>query len=157
MESLQADLGLAVVGLAYEKVIADHVAVQVEAHVFGTWFGPMFDLPSFAGLGGQIRPTWWAAPQLASELQRHGFYVAPFLRAERVSGDFDDGAGKGSGSGWSGGFFGGWAFPIGDRFDLRIGAGAQYMRYEIIRDRDNARRRLHTFFPALDLVVGWSF
>src|SRR5687767_9472907 len=57
--AIQADLGLAVVGLAYERMLLPRIALQLEAQIFGTWFGPMFDLPNFSGVGAQVRPTWF--------------------------------------------------------------------------------------------------
>ena len=70
--ALQVDLGLAVIGLAYERVFAHRFAIQVELQGFGTWFGPLFDLPHVSGFGGQIRPTWFVladAPQILDNLQ----------------------------------------------------------------------------------------
>src|SRR5688572_26612014 len=57
--AVQLDLGLAVIGLAYERIFHPRFAVQLEAQIFGTWFGPIVDLPNMRGFGGQIRPSFF--------------------------------------------------------------------------------------------------
>lgn len=140
--AIQADLGLGVVGLAYERVLAPRVAVAVSAHVFGTWWGPYFDLPRFSGFGGQLRPTFF----LTHNAPR-GVYIAPFFRAESVSAKDVPGRALG----WSLGTFVGYSFMLGERLNLRLGAGAQYMSYAV------GSAEWRRFHPALDLVVGYTF
>jgi hypothetical protein len=152
--AVQLDLGLAVVGLAYERMFGLWYALQIEAHVFGTWFGPTFDRPNLNGFGGQIRPTVFLYRSTADSEPR-GIYLAPFFRAERVTGDANDISGHTFG--WSAGAWGGYSFVFGKRFNLRLGGGLQYMHYVI--DADGARPRIafKTLFPALDLVAGFLF
>ncbi len=145
---MQLDLGLAVVGLAYERVLSPRVALQLEAQVFGTWFGPAFDLPNLRGLGGQLRPSFF----LTEDAPR-GVYVAPFLRIDRVTATKDDLSG--SAVGFSSGVFGGYSWLFAERVNLRLGAGVQYMAYDVPVGLERVRFR--TLFPALDLVVGWVF
>ena len=138
----QLDLGLSVIYGAYEHPLADHVALQVEAGVFGTYFLPWFDAgDNVVGFGGGARATWFA------RTSGHGFYVAPFARANRVSGD-KSGA-HGSGLGGSLGVFAGWAFAVSDRLDARLGGGAEYFYI------DAGPLQASTPFIALDLVVGY--
>lgn len=146
--ALQADLGLGVVGLAYERILDEHVALQLEAHAFGTWWGPTFDLPRFQGFGGQLRPTFFV-----TENAPRGVYVAPYFRAEAVSTTVGDVTGHGFG--WSAGVFVGYSFVFADRINLRIGGGAQYMAYAA--DVGPTRVEWKRFHPALDLVVGYLF
>jgi hypothetical protein len=146
--ALQLDLGLAVVGLAYERIFHPRFATQLEAHVFGTWFGPIFDQPNVRGFGGQVRPSFF----LTDDAPR-GVYVAPYLRVNRVSAT--EGDEVGSGVGFSSGLFGGYSFLFAERVNLRIGAGAQYMSYVV--DVAGTRVAFKTLFPALDLVVGYQF
>lgn len=136
------------VGLAYERFFTPHVATQLEAQVFGTWFGPIVDLPNMRGLGMQLRPSFF----LTDEGPR-GVYVAPFVRLDRVTAE-KDGA-KGSDFGYSVGIFGGYSFLFADRINLRIGGGGQYMSYVV--DAGQQRVSFKTLFPALDLVVGYVF
>jgi hypothetical protein len=144
---VQLDLGLAVVGLAYERLFGDRFALQTELQVFGTWFGPWFDLPNLSGFGAQLRPSWFPFGGPG------GLYVAPFVRIDRVSGS--DGGVSGHGVGWSVGEFNGWSFLLGERVDLRVGAGVQYVSYVV--DAGTKRLEFRQLFPALDLVVGWRF
>jgi hypothetical protein len=146
--AVQADLGLGIVGLAYERVVAPRVALQVEGQVFGTWWGPTFDLPNFSGFGAQLRPTFF----LTRDAPR-GVYLAPFFRAAVVSAKVDDRTAHGFGS--SSGAFLGYSFVFGQAFNLRIGAGAQSMTYRAHVDQTYVSwTRL---YPALDLVLGYGF
>ena len=146
--AVQLDLGLAVVGLAYERLLVPRFAVQVEAQIFGTWFGPMFDLPAMRGFGGQVRPTLFVTDD-----GPRGLYIAPFLRVDAVSTEKNDATGRGVG--FSTGVFGGYSFLFGERVNLRVGAGAQYMSYVV--DVRGERVAFKQFFPGLDLVVGYQF
>jgi hypothetical protein len=146
--AIQGDLGLGVVGLAYERALNPRVAVAISAHVFGTWWGPYFDLPRFSGFGAQIRPSFF----LTQDAPR-GVYIAPYFRSEAVSAKTD--TATGNGVGWSLGTFVGYSFVIGDHVNLRIGGGAQYMSYAV--DAGGTRLEWKRFHPALDLVVGYGF
>lgn len=146
--AVQLDLGLAVVGLAYERVLDERVALQVEGHIFGTWFGPAFDEPNLSGFGFGFRPTLF----LTGDAPR-GAYVAPFLRVDRVK---SDDAGATSTWGYSTGGFVGYSWLFNDVFNVRLGAGAQWFAYEPLKT-GNQRAAFKTFFPALDLVVGYAF
>jgi hypothetical protein len=146
--AVQLDLGLGVIGLAYERTFHPRFATQFEAHVFGTWFGPIFDLPNVSGLGGQVRPTFFLTDDAPS-----GVYLAPYLRVNRVSAT-KNGA-EGDAVGFSSGVFAGYSFVLAERVNFRIGAGAQYMSYVV--DVAGERVAFQTVFPALDLVVGYLF
>ena len=142
---IQADLGLSVVGLAYEHPIGSHLAIQVEAQVFSTYYAPWFDVgDKVSGIGGQLRPTYF--PRRGG----HGLYIAPYLRVDRVTGERDGASGHAFG--YAVGGFVGWAFPL-SVLDLRIGAGAQYMSYTV--DTAMGVVECKTPFVALDVVVGY--
>jgi hypothetical protein len=143
--AIQLDLGLAVVGLAYERRIATQIAIQLEGHVFGTWFGPMVGLPNLSGYGAGIRPTFFLSDEPSSG------YVAPFLRVDRVS---VDKTGATQELGYSTGAFFGYSVSAG-HFNVRAGAGLQWMAYDVFVGP--RRESVNTFFPALDLVVGYAF
>jgi hypothetical protein len=146
--AVQADLGLGVVGLAYERTFASWVAVQFEAQVFGTWFGPAVDKPFFRGFGGQLRPTFFLTGAAPS-----GVYVAPFVRVDRVRAE-ENGA-TGTTVGYSAGAWLGYAFVVGERANLRFGAGAQYMDY--VADAQGRKLAFDMVFPAIDVVIGYAF
>ncbi len=142
--AVQLELGLAVIGLAYERVLTPRLALQVEAHTFGTWWAE----PHFRGWGGQVRPTIFVTGDAP-----RGVYVAPFFRGAAVSAKANDVTGHGFG--WSAGVFVGYSFLFADTWNLRIGGGAQYMHYGV--DAGTTRVEWKRFYPALDLVLGYQF
>ncbi len=139
---IQADLGLAVVGVAYEQPLSPHFALQIEAQIFGTYFLPWFDAgDKVQGGGGELRPTWFPG------LRGQGLYVAPYFRLDRVSGKHD--GMTGTGFGMCAGAFVGYAFRLTRRLDLRVGAGLQYIYI------DAGPVGASTPFIALDTVIGY--
>ena len=146
--AVQLDLGLAVIGLAYERVFTSWFATQVEAQIFGTWFGPIFGEPRLSGFGGQVRPSFFL-----TENAPRGVYLAPFFRADRVGAE--ESGKTGNAIGFSSGAFAGYSFVFADRVNLRLGAGAQYISYVV--DVDGTRVAFKTVFPAIDIVVGYLF
>ena len=143
---VQADFGLSVIQAAYEHPIGRNFAASLSAGVFGSYFLPRFNLgDNVIGIGGGARVTWFQR-----ETGR-GLYVAPYVRVHRVSGDHD--GVDGTGVGVSSGAFIGWAFGLGDKLDLRIGGGAQYIWHSI--DTGPATFSSSTPFVALDLLLGY--
>jgi hypothetical protein len=143
---LQIDGGLSVIGAGYEHPAASHFAVQLETFVFGTYFLPWFDAGSrVIGVGAGVRPTWFARET------GHGLYVSPYFRAVLVDGSSLFGT---DGSGFTTGAFVGWAFALSDKLDLRIGAGAQYIRFHV-DGAQGIRSTTSTPFVALDAVLGY--
>lgn len=144
--SIVADLGLTVVHLGYQQPIGGHLAVSLTAGIFGTYFLPWFDLgDDVKGLGAGVRGTWFARSS------GRGFYVAPYVRAQRVSGSHDDL--DGSGPGITAGAFAGWSFGLGTKLDLQLGLGAQYI-YQYI-DTAAGKQTSATPFVAIDIVLGY--
>ena len=142
---LQVDGGLSVIGPAFEHPITDHIAVQVEAFIFGTYFLPWFDAgDKVRGFGGGVRPTWFAIPS------GRGFYVAPYFRVVGV----DDEDLSPSGIGFTTGVFAGWALRVRENVDIRVGAGAQYIHFHY-DDAMGERGSTSTPFLALDAVLGY--
>src|SRR4051794_14576892 len=85
---VQLDLGLAVIGVDFEHHLGRHAAIQVGATIFSTYFAPWFDAgDKVMGFGGELRPTYFFA---AGE---RGWYIAPFLRVDRVTAPDVDGSG----------------------------------------------------------------
>ncbi len=140
---IQADLGLAVVGAAYEHPLDDHHAIAVGAQLFSTYFAPWFGIgDKVLGGGIELRFTRFLA---------RGFYATPFVRSARVGGE-RDGA-SGTAFGFSAGAFIGRSFSIGNRVDVRIGIGAQYIRYRV--ETSAGRVGVLSPFVALDLMIGY--
>jgi hypothetical protein len=143
---LQADLGLSVIYAAYELPVSSRVAVDVGGGIFGTYFLPWFDAgDDVKGLGVGGRVTWFA------RTTGRGLYVAPYLRVVGVRGEKE--GMSGTGFGFTTGAFVGWAFGLTNRLDLRVGAGAQYIRFRA--DTGAGGLAASTPFVALDLVVGY--
>jgi hypothetical protein len=143
---LQIDGGLSVIGPGYEHPITQHISVQVEAFVFGTYFLPWFDAgEDMKGFGAGVRPTWFARPS------RRGLYVAPYFRFVAVD---DEAIANPSGVGFTAGAFVGWAFRPGKRIDVRIGGGAQYI-YAKADGAMDEELTSSTPFLAIDAVLGY--
>ena len=143
---IQADVGLSVIHLAVEQPFTDHVSASISAGVFGSYFLPWFDRgDDVIGVGAGMRVTWFA------RTSGRGLYVAPYARVHRVSGDHDDM--HGTGFGFSAGAFAGWAFGLGDKLDLRLGAGVQYIRHSL--ELETTTSTSSTPFVALDVLVGY--
>lgn len=137
-----ADLGLSVVGVGYERPVAAHVAIEGQAGIFGTYFLPWFDAgDDVQGLQVGGRVTWFA------RTSGHGLYVAPYVRGVAVRGELDGETGEGLG--FTAGVFAGWAFRAGDRLDVRVGGGAQFIYF------DADPLEASTPFIALDVLVGY--
>jgi hypothetical protein len=137
---VQLDLGLSVIGAGYEHPVGRRFAVQAEAFVFGTYFLPWFDLGDrVAGMGGGVRLTRFARDD------GRGLYVTPYLRVASVGEaitDFD-------GIAVTAGVFVGWAIGLGERVDLRLGGGAQWIYVEA-NELDAS-----TPFLAADITLGY--
>jgi hypothetical protein len=139
--AVQLDLGLAVIGLAYERAVSPRLRVQLEAQYFDTWFIE----PHLRGAGLQVRPTVFV-----DRTPGRGLYLALYGRIDRVSATV---AGQ-DGTGWarSVGGFAGYALPFAGRWDLRIGIGLQHLHYDLgVAGAEGVGDRL---LPALDLVLG---
>jgi len=144
--SIVADLGLSVIHVGYQHPIGRHLAVSLTAGIFGTYFLPWFDLgDDVKGLGAGLRGTWFAHED------GRGFYVAPYVRVHGVRGEHDDL--EGSGPGVTAGAFAGWAFGLGEKLDLQLGLGAQYIYQSI--DTDAGKQTSSTPFIAIDIVLGY--
>jgi len=143
---LQADLGLAVIGLGNELPVARRVAIQLEGQIFGTYFLPWFDAGDAAtGLGVEARATWFARPS------GHGLYVLAYGRLDAVRVERGDLTADGFGT--SGGAAVGWAFRLTRRLDLRLGLGVQYIH--VRAETGGVRLGAKTPFPTLDAVLGY--
>jgi len=135
---VQLDFGLAVIGLGYEQPVGDHVSVMIEGQTSSTYFLPWFSAgDSMIGWGGEVRATWF------SRLHDTGVYITPFVRVDRMT------ANDSAGFGFSAGGVVGWAFRLTQRLDLRLGVGAQYMRYRL------PAADVNTPFFTLDAVLGY--
>jgi hypothetical protein len=110
---LQADLGLAVIGVGVEHPIATQLAIAAEVFTTGTYFLPWFDLgPNAQGFGGGVRLTWLEHPW------SRGLYGVALLRLSGVHTDGSD-----TFLMTEVGLAAGYAFPIAPKLSVRLGLG----------------------------------
>lgn len=132
------------IGVGYEHPIADQVSLQAETFVFGTYFLPWFDAgENLMGVGAGVRATFFGNPD------GRGLYLTPYVRGVVVDKTL---TGFG-GTGVTTGAFLGWAFRLGERLDLRLGGGVQYI-YETLEDSAGVPDTSTPFF-ALDATLGY--
>ena len=110
---VQADLGLAVIGLGVERAVAAQLAVQAEAFITSTYFLDWFGLaPRVDGFGGGVRATWLEHPG------ERGLYGVALLRLSGVHT-----AHSATFLLTEVGLAAGYAFPLTPKLDLRLGLG----------------------------------
>lgn len=143
---VQLDLGLSVITLNYEHPLPGSLAVSAGVGVFSTWFAPVFDVgDKFLGPGAELRLTRFFSDD------GHGLYAGPFVRVSRAKGEreVEDTTHEGTTFGFTAGAFVGFGHGLTDRLDLRIGLGAQYMRFV------TEHVSVETPFLAIDAVLGY--
>jgi hypothetical protein len=144
---LQADLGLAVIGIGIEHAIAPQLAVQAEVFTTGTYFLPWFDLgPSVIGFGGGVRLTWLEHPY------GRGLYGTALVRLSGVHTDGSD-----TFLMTEVGLAAGYAFPITRKLDLRLGLGVIEFRGSGAEHMTGTTdlANVGTPFVQLDAVLGY--
>jgi hypothetical protein len=153
-DEVQADLGLTVIGIGYERTLAPQLTAGIAGEFMGTWFGPYFGKPWLGGLGGGVRATWY--PRATAP---YGLYVAPYFRLIDVSATQDGNghsASSGSAPGFTAGIFVGESFELPAHFNLRLGVGVQYIDLAAPTS-PLTELSFRSAWPALDLVVGYTF
>ena len=144
---LQLDLGVAVVGLGLEAPVASHLALQIEAIGFSTFYLPLVGGGvTTNGYGAGVRGTWFAGRD------GRGLFVTPFFRFAHVAGEKDTGD-RGHGLATASGITVGQAFRATRTVDLRFGFGAQLLHYDV--RTAGGTLRATTPFLAFDLVIGF--
>ena len=88
-----------------------------------------------------------------TSLQGIGNWLHPVLGNQRLAALRVGLLGAYTGRGFTAGIFAGWAFGLTDTLDLRVGLGAQYIRFSV----DTAAGELSTSTPfiAIDAVLGY--
>lgn len=144
---VQIDLGVATVGIGLETPIATHLALQMEAIGFSTFYLPLVGggVATWGG-GAGVRGTWFAGRD------GRGLFVAPFFRFAHVGAEKATGE-RGHGLATAAGITVGQAFRATRAVDVRFGFGAQMLHYDI----HTTGGALHatTPFLAFDLVIGF--
>ncbi len=146
-QQIQIDLGIAVAGLGLESPVASHLALQMEAIGFSTFYLPLAGGGVATwGAGAGVRGTWFA------ERDGRGLFVTPFFRLAHVGGEKETGE-RGHGVATAAGITVGQAFRATPSIDLRFGFGAQLVHYDI--RTAGGTLRATTPFLAFDLVIGF--
>jgi hypothetical protein len=143
---VQLDLGLSVITLNYEHPLPANLALAVGVGVFSTWFAPVFDVgDKFIGPGAELRLTRFFTDD------GRGLYAGPFVRVSRAKGEreVEDTTLEGTTFGFTVGAVAGYGIGLTERLDLRLGLGAQYMRF-VTDDVE-----VNTPFVVLDAVLGY--
>ena len=110
---VQADLGLAVIGIGVEHAVAAQLAVQAEAFITSTYFLDWFGLaPRVDGFGGGVRATWFEHPG------ERGLYGVALVRLSGVHTAHSD-----TFLLTEVGLAAGYAFLLTPKLDLRLGLG----------------------------------
>jgi hypothetical protein len=141
-----ADVGLHVVGLGYQRSVADHIAVQVDAESYTPWTHEtgFFDATGFLV---RARPFYYvhAAPR--------GVWISPFAQLGRVTGTRN--GVDASGIAWAVGVSAGYAWLVRDRVHILVGAGVQY---DVAHVGDPATKPSFAgLWPQLDGSLGYAF
>lgn len=112
-DEVQADLGLAVVGLGYEHQLPNHIAVQAEAFITSTYFLDWFGINDRVdGFGAGVRLTWLQRPGAS------GVYGTVLGRWSGVSTAHSD-----TFLMQEYGLAAGYAFALPHKLELRLGLG----------------------------------
>jgi hypothetical protein len=136
------DLGLHVVGIGYQRTVAPHVALQIDADSYTPWTqeDTFFEVQGFVV---RARPVFYSGEAPT------GWWLSPFAQAGVGS------ASRGSGLVWAAGASVGYAWLAWSHLHIAIGAGAQYDQARIPGGND--RPAFKEIWPHLDGTVGYAF
>jgi hypothetical protein len=141
-----ADVGLHVVGLGFQRTVAEHLALQIDAESYTPWTHEtkFFDAQGFLV---RARPFYYvtAAPR--------GIWISPFVQIGAVRGT-QNGVSE-SGLAWAVGAAAGYAWLVRDRVHVLLGAGVQY---DVAHLGDTSMKpSFNGLWPQLDGSLGYAF
>ena len=142
-----ADVGLHVVGLGFQRTVAEHIALQIDAESYTPWTQEtnFFDAQGFLV---RARSFYYvtAAPR--------GIWISPFTQIGIARGT-RTGMAQESGLAWAVGVSAGYAWLVRDRIHILLGAGLQY---DVARIGDpDTKPSFHSLWPQLDGSLGYAF
>jgi hypothetical protein len=140
------------VSLEYERIVAPHVGLAISGDY---WFAPIghpdgYDTSAFALT---LRPLFYL-----SDTAPHGWYVAPFVAAARITAS--GGGGQATAYGYFAGGVAGYSWLIGGRVNIDLAFGAQYVDFGVMaRDAQGnlAQAGIRGVLPAGELSLGLAF
>lgn len=142
---VQADLGLAILGIGYERVLSPRFSVRVTGQYNRPWYTES-DLHSAAL---EVRPFYFPLGRGPG-----GLYLSPYARVAFVRAQ-DGAAEPVTGPGWTAGATVGYGFRLPKRMLLRLGGGFQYWAYRLPAEPEDAG--LGGPHIALDLMFAVGF
>lgn len=142
--AILADLSLGVIGVGFEFLIEDAIALHIAPQFYAPWY--QNDGGTY-GVGGEVRIFWFFA---ASGYE--GAYLSPGFRAAYVFHPEDDETRDGYMVGGRMSLGYGWIF---DSFYLRLGVGGQYETVDLAEIDGQASEDFGTPYLVLDLYLGW--
>ena len=147
-------MALGVFGLGYERVLGEHVAIQLSGQYTRLWYSE----DDAWAVGAELRPYFFFFRPAPG-----GMYLAPFgsLAYSRAQ----VGSATGEGVGWSVGATIGYSWLIGRHVTIRAGGGVQYLSLKAeaeanglgASDGVKATAGYSGGMPALDFSVGYVF
>lgn len=150
--SLQADLGSAVIGVGYERRLVPELSLRLTLQYNKPWYTETwgYDDTDSHGYMAELRP--FVFPQ-GTGLK--GLYVSPFARVGVIHGT-DGLREEDNRAAWSAGATVGygWMFDY-ERILLRVGAGAQYWSWKL--EDQSGTGGMKGFMPQVDIILGWAF
>ena len=143
-----ANLVFGVIGLGYERVLANWVSLRFEAQYTRNWFSK----DDIWALGGTVRPFFFLTRAAPS-----GLYVSPLATLAYSEGH--NSAASAHGAGWAAGGTIGYSWLIRRLVNIRVGGGVQYVSIEVTGQSATSTARIGAsgLWPAVDLSLGFVF
>lgn len=142
--AILADLSLGVIGVGFEFLVEQAIAIHASAQFYAPWY--QNDGGTY-GVGGEVRFFWFFAAD-----GYEGAYLSPGFRAAYVFHPEDDETRDGYMLGGRMSLGYGWIF---DNFYLRVGAGGQYETVNLSEIEGQTSEDFGTPYLVLDLYLGW--
>lgn len=155
---VNADLGLHVVGVGYQRRLTCWLSVELDLDLYVPW--TVND--DVLGLGGSDWAESYDVRGLGPRLRAfvhpfsnapRGLWISPYtqlmlVRATRAGQSVD-------GTAFAVGLSAGWSWLIADRVRIALGLGAQY--HQATLDGSQRAPGFARFAPTVDIQVGWAF
>jgi len=137
-----ADVGLHVVGVGYQRTVAQHLALQLAAESYTPWTQEdrFFEVQGFV-----VR----ARPMIYLTEAPRGWWLSPFGQLGIGTAD------RGTGTLWAVGVSLGYAWLVWDHLHVAVGAGVQYDQARI--EGGSGRPAFAEVWPQIDGSVGYAF
>ncbi len=143
---IYADLGLGVIGLGYERVLGDTVALNLTAHYYRPWYVS----DHIFGFGGEVRAFLFLTGTAPT-----GPYFSSSARLDYARANLDSGETL-EGTAWGVRATLGYGFALSDALNLRVGFGVQ-SHASRVDDRTPSEHDFSGAYPTVDFLIGFVF